>query len=70
LYAAVSPAVALKVTMLLLAIVASFSAAAAADSVGVTKSPAAFATAAVGRFHGTSRGSPVHSAATGMIDPS
>jgi hypothetical protein len=50
--------------------VASPSAASAAVAEGATKSPAAFCTAAVGRFHGTPKGSPVQTDATGMIDPS
>lgn len=50
--------------------VASASAAAAAVVEGATKASAAFSTAAVGKFHGTPSGSPVHTDATGMMAPS
>jgi hypothetical protein len=50
--------------------VASASAAAAAVVEGATNASAAFSTAAVGRFHGTPSGSPVHTDATGMMAPS
>jgi hypothetical protein len=49
--------------------VASASAASAAAVEGATKASAAFSTAAVGRFHGTPSGSPVHTDATGMMAP-